>query len=530
MADESVEQKIFNERVAKAEALRTGGTNPYANGFAPANTATELTTRFAGNTSEELEVSKPGPFSVAGRVVGLRGKGKSIFFDLVDRTGRLQVNATLDSLGEQGFALFDKLDVADFVGVEGHIFRTRGRKQGEVVVAGDITLKASKLTFLTKSLRPMPGKYVGEQATAEAKAWAESQALADVEERYRRRYVDLLSNPGVRESFKKRTKLVQFIRNFLDGRDFLEVETPMMHPLVSGAAARPFKTHHNTFDTDLFLRIAPELYLKRLVVGGFDRVYEINRNFRNEGVSTRHNPEFTMLEFYQAYATYEDLMTLTEEMVSEAAQAVCGSTVVKYGEQTIDFKRGWARIPMTESIRAKLPELTERDFADPEKLRAVALKAKDVEAGTRKALETMNVGELIGFLFETYVEHTLVQPTFITQFPVETSPLARRNDANPAITDRFELFCVGREIANAFSELNDPADQEARFKAQVEAKGRGQQETMDYDEDYIRALQHGMPPTAGEGIGIDRLAMLLTDAQSIRDVILFPLLKPLHHP
>ncbi len=528
MAEESVEQKIYNERVAKAEALRKLGINPYAKGFSPANTANELTARFASNSAEELEVSKPGPFSVAGRVVGLRGKGKSIFFDLVDRTGRLQVNATLDSLGAEGFAQFEQLDVADFVGVEGHIFRTRARKQGDQTVPGDITLKGSKLVFLTKALRPMPGKFVGEQATAEAKAWAESQALADVEERYRRRYVDLLSNPGVRETFRKRSKLVQVIRQFLDARDFLEVETPMMHPLVSGAAARPFVTHHNTYDVDLYLRIAPELYLKRLVVGGFDRVYEINRNFRNEGVSTRHNPEFTMLEFYQAYATYEDLMTLTEDMISEAAQAVTGSTVLKYGEHTIDFKRGWARIPMIDAIREKVPELGAGDFGDLEKLRHVALKK--AEGAEREAVKTMNLGEAITFLFEKNVESSLVQPTFITEYPVETSPLSRRNDARPTIADRFELFCVGREIANGFSELNDPCDQEARFRAQVEAKGRGQQETMDFDADYIRALEHGLPPTAGEGIGIDRLAMLLTDAPSIRDVILFPLLKPQHGP
>jgi lysyl-tRNA synthetase class 2 len=379
MADEGlVEQKIYAERAAKAEALKQRGINPYGNGFAPANTATELTSRFSGSTSEQLEAEKPGPFTVAGRVVGLRGKGKSVFFDLVDRTGRLQVNATLDSVGVESFAQFEHLDVGDFVGVEGHIFRTRGRKvDATTTVPGDITLKAAKLRFLTKSLRPMPGKYVGEQASAEAKAWAETQALADVEERYRRRYVDLLSNPGVRETFKKRTKLVQFIRSYLDGRDFLEVETPMMHPLVSGAAARPFVTHHNTFDIDLFMRIAPELYLKRLVVGGFDRVYEINRNFRNEGVSTRHNPEFTMLEFYQAYATYEDLMDLTEDMIAQAAVAVTGASAVKYGEHTIDFKKGWPRIPMTEAITQKVPELAPADFADVEKLRAVALKSAE---------------------------------------------------------------------------------------------------------------------------------------------------------
>jgi lysyl-tRNA synthetase class 2 len=388
---------------------------------------------------------------------------------------------------------------------------------------GELTLAATELRFLGKALRPLPGKF-SKGDDAEAKAWAEKQALADVEERYRRRYVDLLSNASVRETFKRRTKLVQFIRRYLDDRDFLEVETPMMHSLVSGATARPFKTHHNALDLELFLRIAPELHLKRLVVGGFERVYEINRNFRNEGISTRHNPEFTMLEFYQAYATYEDLMDLTEDMLAEAARAVCGSTKVRYGAHELDFKKGWPRIPMSEAIRQRVPDLGERDFADADKLRAIALrKAEEKE---KAAIAQMNSGELIGLLFEQYVEGELVQPTFITQFPVETSPLARRNDANPAITDRFELFCVGREIANAFSELNDPVDQARRFQAQLDAKTRGQEETMDYDHDYIRALEHGLPPTAGEGIGIDRLAMLFTDAQSIRDVILFPLLKP----
>jgi lysyl-tRNA synthetase class 2 len=359
MADEGlVEQKIYAERAAKAEALKQRGINPYGNGFAPANTATELTSRFSGSTSEQLEAEKPGPFTVAGRVVGLRGKGKSVFFDLVDRTGRLQVNATLDSVGVESFAQFEHLDVGDFVGVEGHIFRTRGRKvDATTTVPGDITLKAAKLRFLTKSLRPMPGKYVGEQASAEAKAWAETQALADVEERYRRRYVDLLSNPGVRETFVKRTKLVQFIRSFLDARGYLEVETPMMHPLVSGAAARPFVTHHNVYDVDLFMRIAPELYLKRLVVGGFDRVYEINRNFRNEGVSTRHNPEFTMLEFYEAYATYDDLMDLTEEMISGPPCTSPAPAQVKYGEHVIDFAKGWPRIPMRQSILDRVKDL-----------------------------------------------------------------------------------------------------------------------------------------------------------------------------
>ncbi len=572
MADDvsAAEQKLLDERKNKAKQLQELGVNPYGNGFTPDSLAGELLKQFNDVAPEKLEADKPGPFTLAGRVVSVRDFGKAAFVVLQDRSGSLQVHVKKDVLGDDAFKVWKLTDLADFVGVTGTLFKSK---------TGELTLAATSLKFLGKALRGLPGKYSGDdakvkltpeqlarvKAAAEAvmaavnaaahdqrevarndavaeqskslagdelkalpgavnKAWAESQALADTEERYRRRYVDLLSNPSVRETFKKRTKLVQFIREFLNRRDFLEVETPMMHSLVSGAAARPFVTHHNTYDIDLFMRIAPELHLKRLVVGGFDRVYEINRNFRNEGVSTRHNPEFTMLEFYQAYATYEDLMDLTEDMISEAAVAVTGSSIVKYGEHTIDFKKGWPRIPMTESISARVKEFSAADFSDVEKLRAVA--ARRAEEKDKASIATMNTGELIGTLFEQYVEGELVQPTFITQFPVETSPLARRNDANPAVTDRFELFCVGREIANAFSELNDPVDQAQRFQSQLDAKTRGQQETMDYDHDYIRALEHGLPPTAGQGIGIDRLAMLLTDAPSIRDVILFPLLKP----
>lgn len=515
MADEGVvEQRIFGERAQKAEKLRERGVNPYGNGFRVTDNPGPLLTRFESATAEALEADRPGPFSIAGRVVSLRSFGKAAFIVLQDRTGALQVHVKKDALGDEGFATFQLVDVGDVVGATGRLFRSK---------TGELTLAADALTPLTKALRPLPGKF-SRGDDAEAKAWAERQALADVEERYRRRYVDLLSNPQVRETFKKRTKLVQYIRRFFDERDYLEVETPMMHPLVSGATARPFVTHHNTFDIDLYLRIAPELYLKRLVVGGFDRVYELNRNFRNEGVSTRHNPEFTMLEFYQAYATYEDLMDLTEELICGAAEAVTGGTKVQYGDDVIDFAKGWPRVPMAEAIRQKVPELRASDFADADRLREVALRR--AEAGEKAAIGAMNAGELTGLLFEQYVEQTLVQPTFITGFPVETSPLARRSDTNPALVDRFEMFCTRREIANAFSELNDPVDQARRFQAQLDAKARGQQETMDYDTDYVRALEHGLPPTAGEGIGIDRLTMLLTGAQSIRDVILFPLLKP----
>jgi lysyl-tRNA synthetase class 2 len=493
------EQEIYERNLEKAAQWRKAGFHPWGNGYRPANLAGELTARYAQATAPDLEANPPGPFEVAGRVVELRLFGKMAFIKLRDRSGQIQVQMKKDLLGE-AYEVFKLVDRGDFAAVSGKLIRTK---------TGELTLVAERFTPLTKALRPLPEKWHG---------------LQDVEMRYRQRYLDLVANPDVREIFLKRTKLIRAIRGFLDRRDFVEVETPMMHPLVSGAAARPFVTHHNTLDMQLFMRIAPELYLKRLVVGGLERVYEINRNFRNEGISTRHNPEFTMLEFYQAYATYEDLMDLTEEMLSEAALAVAGATRVTYQGQTLDFAKGWRRIPMTEAIREALPALTDKDLADADRLRKELL-AKPRGEAERKAVESMSLGELIGTLFEDHVEHRLQSPTFVTQFPTAVSPLARKNDQNPEMTDRFELFAAGREIANGFSELNDPLDQKERFLAQLEAKKRGREETMDYDEDYIRALEHGMPPTAGEGIGIDRLAMLLTDAPSIRDVILFPLLK-----
>ncbi|MFZ5471111.1 MAG: lysine--tRNA ligase [Myxococcota bacterium] len=501
MADEgSKEQELYAQRLEKAHKWREKGVNPWGNGYRPKHRVADILSKHQKATAAELEGAPP-VYNIAGRVVENRSFGKLSFLRLRDRSGQIQVMIKKDTLGE-AHELYKLTDVGDFIGVEGPLMVTK---------TGELTLVAQRYTPLTKALRPLPEKWHG---------------LTDTEVRYRQRYLDLVANPEVKGAFVKRTKLVQFIRRFLDDRDFVEVETPMMHPLVSGAAARPFTTHHNALDMPLFMRIAPELYLKRLVVGGFERVYEINRNFRNEGISTRHNPEFTMLEFYQAYATYEDLMDLTEEMLSEAAQVVCGSTKLKYGDHELDFGKGWKRIPMAEAIREAVPGLSDKDLADPDRLRAELLKMPHGDA-ERAAIEQMNHGELVGALFEEHVEHTLTHPTFITQFPTAVSPLARRNDARPEMTDRFELFVAGREIANAFSELNDPLDQKERFLGQVEAKRRGQQETMDYDEDYIRALEHGMPPTAGEGIGIDRLAMLFTDAPSIRDVILFPLLKPL---
>jgi len=495
------EQEIYDQRLEKAAKWREAGFNPYGNGHKPQHLAADILAKHANQSPEELEQT-PATYDVAGRMVAMRSFGKAAFIKLRDRSGEIQVHMKKDALAD-AYEVFKLADLGDFLAVTGTVFRSK---------TGELTLAATKFTPLTKSLRPLPEKWHG---------------LTDVESRYRQRYLDLVSNPDVKQTFLRRNKLIRFIRDFLDARDFVEVETPMMHPLVSGAAARPFITHHNALDIDLYMRIAPELYLKRLVVGGLERVYEVNRNFRNEGISTRHNPEFTMLEFYQAYATYEDLMDLSEEMISEAAKAVTGDSKVKYGEHVLDFGKGWKRISMTEAIREAVGgALSDKDMADPDRLRHELLKTARADS-ERRAVETMNHGELVGALFEAHVEHTLIHPTFITHFPTAVSPLARRNDQNPEITDRFELYVAGREIANAFSELNDPLDQKGRFLAQLDAKQRGQQETMDYDEDYIRALEHGMPPTAGQGIGIDRLAMLFTDSQSIRDVILFPLLKPL---
>jgi lysyl-tRNA synthetase class 2 len=447
-----------------------------------------------------LEKEHTRDYTIAGRVVAVRTFGKAAFLKLRDRTGELQIFLKKDVAGAD-YDLLPLVDLGDICAATGRAMRTR---------TGELTLEAKRFTVLTKALRPLPEKWHG---------------LVDVETRYRQRYLDLVSNyPDVRETFLKRARLVQHIRGFLDARGFVEVETPMMHPLVSGANARPFVTHHNTLDMKLYMRIAPELYLKRLVVGGFERVYEINRNFRNEGISTRHNPEFTMLEFYQAHATYEDLMVLTEEMLSGAALSVCGTTKVEYQGKTIDFTPPFRRLTMKEAIREAIGADVNLD--DPEKMRELLLRAAALENVDRAAIQQMNAGELLGELFELHAQEKIEHPTFITQFPVALSPLARRSEKDPELTDRFELYVAGREIANAFTELNDPLDQKARFEAQVAAKAKGAQETMDYDEDYIRALEHGMPPTAGEGIGIDRVAMLFTDAGSIRDVILFPLLRP----
>jgi lysyl-tRNA synthetase class 2 len=503
MADETSEkeQQLIAQRLEKAKGWRALGVDPYGNGFSPAHLAGDIARANADKSAEQLDAA-PETFTVAGRVIAIRSFGKAAFLKLRDRSGEIQVHVKQDALGPE-YERFRLTDVGDFVGVTGTLFRSK---------TSELTLAATRFLPLTKAIRPLPEKWHG---------------LQDHEMRYRQRYLDLVANPGVKESFLRRTALVRYLRDFLDTRGYVEVETPMMHSLVSGAAARPFVTHHNTLDVDLFLRIAPELYLKRLVVGGLERVYEINRNFRNEGLSTKHNPEFTMLEFYQAYATYQDLMDLTEEMVAGAALAVTGSTEVSYQGTTLSFAKGWKRIPMAEAVREAAPRLSDKDVRDAGALHA-ELRHHVTPAEAEAALK-MNAGELLGSLFSNLVEPRLVQPTFVTQFPVAISPLSRRNDADPEMADRFELFAAGREIANGFSELNDPADQRERFLEQVAAKERGAAETMDYDEDYVRALEHGLPPTAGEGIGIDRLVMLLTDAASIRDVILFPLLRPQGH-
>jgi lysyl-tRNA synthetase class 2 len=520
MADE---RELIAEREKSVAELRKRGVNPYANGFQPSHTTAELTTKFAGAKMPEADgppVKGAPPallsqekFSVAGRVAQIRDFGKATFVKLLDRAGELQVWLRKDLVGDAAWETWKFIERGDFIGATGGATITK---------TGELTIVAESFKLLTKATRPLPEKFHG---------------LSDQEIRYRQRYVDLVVNPEVRDVFKKRAQIVRGIRAFLDRRGFHEVETPMMHTIVGGAAARPFRTHHNALDLDLNMRIAPELHLKRLVVGSIERVYEIGRNFRNEGLSRQHNPEFTMLEFYQAYATYEDLMVLTENLFRELAREVCGSAVITYQGQKVDLESPWARIPMKDAIvtasdRGLLPRGLERAVLDDDKalvawLDSVGLLARADEIGVvlRKA---ESHGERIGALFDYAGEKALPEdrPTFVTEYPAETSPLSRRNDADPTKVDRFELFIVGREHANAFSELNDPADQRGRFQRQVDAKAKGADETMDYDEDYCRALEYGLPPTAGEGIGIDRLVMLLTDSASIRDVILFPLMRP----
>jgi lysyl-tRNA synthetase class 2 len=487
------ENQIIAERRAKLAGLRGVG-NAFPNDFRRDALAADLHAQHDAKTNEELEPLGIKA-AVAGRMLLKRVMGKASFATLQDMSGRIQLYVTSDALGADAHDAFKHWDLGDLVGAAGHVFKTR---------TGELSLKVTSLRLLAKALRPLPEKFHG---------------LSDQEQRYRQRYVDLITNPASREVFKRRSQIVQAIREFFVARGYLEVETPMMHSIPGGAAARPFATHHNALDMELFLRIAPELYLKKLVVGGLEKVFEINRNFRNEGISTRHNPEFTMLEFYEAYQDYSYLMDLTETLFREVAQNVTGTTTVTYQGDAIDLGRPFDRLTMAEAIHKYHPRYPLAELSKPEYLK-VALAPLDVEV-----FATDGVGLLQLKLFEATTEDKLVQPTFIVAHPTDVSPLARANDANPAVTDRFELFITGRELANGFSELNDPEDQAARFRGQVEAREAGDEEAMYYDADYIRAMEYGLPPTAGEGIGIDRLVMLLTDSPSIRDVILFPQLK-----
>jgi lysyl-tRNA synthetase class 2 len=504
----ATEREIIAHRLQKAEALRQLGVNPYGNGVAPAHLAAELLARYGDAPAEEI-AKDPGAWSVAGRVLAIRSFGKAAFLKVQDRSGAIQVWVKRDRVGEARFEVFKLLDVGDIVAAEGPATRTK---------TGELTVEASGFTVLTKATRPLPEKWHG---------------LTDVEQRYRQRYVDLVVTPGVREVFRRRARIVSTIRRFLDERGYLEVETPTLHKPeeAGGAAARPFQTHHNALDLDLKLRIATELHLKRLVVGGLERVYEIGRIWRNEGIDRRHNPEFTSIEFYQAYATHQDLMLLTEQLFHELAVQVTGGPLVTFQGQAIDLTPPYPRISMVAEAAQALglsPEdaLAGRGLAEAVG-RAAAREHESEDAWKLEQAAKRSPGEILAAVFEVFCERQLPRdrPAFVVDFPIETSPLSRRRDADPRLVDRFELFVAGMELANAFSELNDPADQRARFEAQARAKAAGDEEAMPFDEDFVRALEHGMPPTAGEGIGIDRLAMLLTDSASIRDVILFPLLK-----
>ena len=496
----------YQQRRQNLKDIEALGHPAYPRKFAWTHTPKEILEKYAGSTVEELE-SSPVTVSVPGRIVALRPHGKAAFAHIAGDGARLQIYVRQDIVGEEAYKLFKLMDLGDFVGVTGHLFRTK---------TNELSVKVDKLELLTKSLLPLPEKWHG---------------LADVELRYRRRYLDLIVNEKAREVFIRRAQIIREIRHFFDARNYSEVETPMMHPILGGATARPFITHHNTLDMKLYLRIAPELYLKRLVVGGLDRVYEINRNFRNEGIDAIHLQEFTMLEFYQAYSDYRELMDMTEELFRSLAEKISGSTKFKYEETEIDFGH-FERLSMRDAIvkfwpAAARPAPTSAELAAAGGPLAIAERF-NVYARAQNIDPILNVGklsagELIGELFEAVAEPHLVQPTFIYDFPIEISPLSKTRADDPSIAERFELFIAGMEVANGFSELNDPIDQENRFRAQVE-KG-GHEAPKEVDVDYIRALSHGLPPTAGEGIGIDRLVMLLTDSHAIREVVLFPLLR-----
>ena len=485
-------QDVVAARLAKIAALRRAGIEPYRNGFERSADTGLLASRYA---SLEPGSETDDSVSVAGRVVAKRDQGKALFLVLRDGAGEIQVFCRLNAMGEDAFEAASDLDLGDWVGVTGTVLRTR---------RGELSIAPHAITILSKSVRPLPEKYHG---------------LSDTETRYRQRYVDLIANPEVMQVFRTRFAVISAIRRFMEGRGYVEVETPMLQPIPGGATARPFVTHHNALDMDLYLRIAPELYLKRLLVGGFERVYEINRSFRNEGMSPRHNPEFTMLEAYEAYGTMETMRELTESLITAVTSEIHGTLELTYQGVAVSLTSPWRQASMADLVSAA----TGQDLSvhtSLEELRKVC-DARGVHVEP-----AWGPGKVLNELFEKLVEHTLVEPTFVTHYPAETSPLARRNDADPDVTDRFELIITGREFANAFSELTDPADQRARFEAQAAAKDAGDDEAMWVDEDYLRAQEYGMPPAGGLGIGIDRLVMLLTDSASIRDVLLFPHMRP----
>ncbi|MFC5704267.1 lysine--tRNA ligase [Cohnella faecalis] len=482
--------ELLQIRRNKLDELRALGVDPFGTKFVRSHQAGEVLSLYGDLTKEELD-EKAIEVSLAGRIMQKRGMGKAAFAHIQDLSGKIQIYVREDSVAANKFAAFDLLDTGDMIGVRGVVFKTK---------TGETSVKVKELEVMTKSLLPLPDKFHG---------------LKDVETRYRQRYVDLIVNPDVQKTFISRSRIIQSMRRYLDNLGYLEVETPTLHTIAGGAAARPFITHHNALDMQLYMRIAIELHLKRLIVGGLEKVYEIGRVYRNEGISTRHNPEFTMIELYEAYADYEDIMRLTENLIAHIAQEVHGTTKISYQGQEVDLTPSWRRVSMVDLVR----EATGVDFKQEMSDEEAHLLAKEHKVAVEPH---MTFGHIVNAFFETFVEHTLIQPTFVTGHPVAISPLAKKNEADPRFTDRFELFIVAREHANAFTELNDPIDQRERFEAQLTEKEAGNDEAHEMDDDFIRALEYGMPPTGGLGIGVDRLVMLLTDAPSIRDVLLFP--------
>jgi lysyl-tRNA synthetase, class II len=501
----------IEQRRRSLEQIIQLGFDPYPHKFDRTHSISQIVKHYGTSTGEELETERPRA-RVAGRIHAINKMGKAAFIRFTDGADLLQIYIKSNEVDERTWALFKLLDLGDFVGTEGRLFRTR---------SGELSIHAESLLFLSKGMVPPPDKYYG---------------LHEIELRHRQRYADLIANREVRQVFEARSKVIRLIRTYFDERGYIEVETPMLTPLPTGAAARPFKTHHNALDIDLYARIAPELYLKRLIVGGFEKVYEINRNFRNEGIDRSHNPEFTMLEWYQAYSEYQDLIALTEDLISVLVEQIPGKTVLEYGESRIDFARPWKRLTMREAVIQYWPDTTERptleDVSSSEGILGLLERRADLNSQNSdlKAqishLKSLPYGYLLGEVFDHVAEAHLISPTFITEFPTELSPLSKQNQDDPRFVDRFELFIAGMEIANGFCEINDPADQRRRFEAQMKLRERGDEEAMVIDEDYIRALSYGMPPTAGEGVGIDRLVMILTNQHSIRDVILFPHMRP----